>query len=45
MARKEAKRPDRPNCVIYDDSMGEALKKEAFYINEMENAFKKLKGA
>jgi len=40
MARKEAKRPDRPNCVIYDDSMGEALKKEAFYINEMENAFK-----
>lgn len=40
MARKEAKLPDRPRCIIYNDSMGQKLNQEVAYANDMENAFK-----
>lgn len=39
MARKEAKRSDRGNSVIYDNSMGQNLQKEVEYANNMEKAF------
>ncbi len=40
LARKEAKKPENPNVVVYDESMGEALLKEVKYANEMEEAFR-----
>ncbi len=40
MARKEAKLPDNPRCVIYNENMGDKLKQEITYANDMENAFK-----
>lgn len=40
LARKEAKLPDRPRCIIYNDSMGQKLNQEVAYANDMENAFK-----
>ena len=40
MARKEAKQPDKPRCIIYDESMGEQLRQEITYANDMENAFR-----
>ena len=40
LARKEAKRPERTNCVLYDESMGRNLLKEVEYANDMENAFR-----
>ncbi|MDD6203347.1 MAG: EAL domain-containing protein [Lachnospiraceae bacterium] len=40
LARKEAKLPDRPRCIIYNDSMGDKLKQEVAYANDMETAFK-----
>ena len=39
LARKEAKKPENPNCVVYDEKMGEKLMKEVSYVNDMENAF------
>ena len=39
LARKEAKKPEKPNVIVYDDSMGETLLKEVEYINDMETAF------
>ena len=39
LARKEAKKPENPNCVVYDETMGEKLMKEVSYVNDMENAF------
>ena len=39
LARKEAKRAERGNCVIYNDSMGQNLQKEVEYTNNMEKAF------
>jgi len=40
LARKEAKRPEKANVIIYDESMGENLLKEVKYANEMEDAFR-----
>ena len=40
LARKEAKKPERSNVVVYDDSMGENLLKEVKYANDMEDAFR-----
>ncbi len=40
MARKEAKQPDKPRCIIYNESMGEHLRQEITYANDMEHAFK-----
>ncbi len=39
LARKEAKKPENPNCVVYSAEMGEKLMKEVSYVNEMESAF------
>ena len=41
LARKEAKKPENSNCVVYDQEMGEKLMKEVSYVNDMENAFAK----
>ena len=38
LARKEAKKPENPNCVVYSEEMGEKLLKEVSYVNDMENA-------
>ncbi len=40
LARKEAKKPENPNVVVYDESMGENLLKEVKYANDMEDAFR-----
>lgn len=40
LARKEAKKPERAGCVVYDESMGRKLLKEVEYANDMENAFR-----
>ena len=40
LARKEAKKPEKANVIIYDDSMGENLLREVKYANEMEDAFR-----
>ncbi|MBQ0027667.1 MAG: EAL domain-containing protein [Lachnospiraceae bacterium] len=40
MARKKTKVPDSPRCIIYSDDMGEEMKAEISYANDMENAFK-----
>jgi len=40
LARKEAKKPENPNVVVYDEAMGENLLKEVQYANEMEEAFR-----
>ena len=40
LARKEAKKPETPNVVVYDEAMGESLLKEVQYANEMEEAFR-----
>lgn len=37
-ARKEAKLPDKPNVIIYDDHMGEKVKKEIAFANDMDRA-------
>ncbi len=39
LARKEAKKPERKNIVVYDEIMGKNLLKEVEYANDMENAF------
>lgn len=39
LARKEAKKPENPNCVVYSEEMGEKLMKEVSYVNDMESAF------
>lgn len=39
LARKEAKKPDKPRCIIYNDTMSEQIKKEIAYTNDMEAAF------
>lgn len=39
LARKEAKKPENPNCVVYSEEMGEKLMKEVSYANDMESAF------
>lgn len=39
LARKEAKKPDKPRCIIYNDTMGDQIKKEVSYTNDMEAAF------
>ena len=41
LARKEAKKPENPNCVIYSKEMGEKLIREVSYVNDMESAFEK----
>lgn len=40
MARKKAKLPDSPRCIVYDETMGAEVKAEVAYANDMENAFK-----
>jgi len=40
LARKEAKKPEKTNVVVYDESMGENLLKEVKYANDMEDAFR-----
>ncbi len=40
MARKKAKLPDSPRCIVYDESMGAEMKAEVTYANDMENAFR-----
>ena len=40
VARKEAKLPDKPRCLLYNDEMGKRLTQEVAYTNDMENAFK-----
>ena len=39
LARKEAKKPENPNCIVYDSVMGEKLIKEVSYVNDMDSAF------
>ena len=38
-ARKEAKKPDQPNCVLYNEKMGEQMRREMAYMNDMDVAF------
>lgn len=38
-ARKEAKKPDNPNCVVYSEEMGERMRREVAFINDMDSAF------
>lgn len=38
LARKEAKKPENPNCVVYSEQMGEKLIREVSYVNDMESA-------
>ncbi len=38
LARKEAKKAENLNCVVYNESMGEKLIREVSYVNDMENA-------
>lgn len=40
MARKKTKMPDSPRCIIYDETMGDELKAEVSYANDMESAFR-----
>ena len=40
LARKEAKRPETSNVIAYDEAMGESLRKEVEYTNDMEEAFR-----
>ena len=40
LARKEAKKPENPNVIVYDEVMGESLLKEVQYVNDMEEAFR-----
>lgn len=40
MARKQAKLPDMPRCIFYDDHMGSKMMDEITYANDMENAFR-----
>ncbi len=40
MARKKAKLPDSPRCIVYNESMGAEMKAEVTYANDMENAFR-----
>ena len=40
LARKEAKKPENANVIIYDEVMGENLLREVKYANEMEDAFR-----
>jgi len=40
LARKESKLPNSPRCILYNADMGDNLKKENFYVNEMEDGFK-----
>jgi len=40
LARKEAKKPENPPCIIYDSKMGEKLLQEITFANDMEDAFR-----
>lgn len=40
LARKEAKKPENPPCIIYDAKMGDKLMQEMTFTNDMEAAFK-----
>lgn len=40
LARKEAKKPEKANVIVYDEAMGETLLKEVKYANDMEDAFR-----
>lgn len=40
VARKKTKSPDNPNVIVYDDVMGDELKAEIAYANDMESAFR-----
>ena len=40
VARKKTKSPDNPNVIVYDDIMGDELKAEIAYANDMESAFR-----
>ena len=40
MARKKAKLPDSPRCIVYDETMGAEVKAEVAYANDMEDAFR-----
>lgn len=40
LARKEAKKPENPNCVVYSEQMGEKMIREVSYVNDMENALR-----
>jgi len=40
LARKEAKKPENPPCIIYDAKMGDKLLQEMTFTNDMEAAFK-----
>lgn len=41
LARKEAKKPENSSCVIYSEEMGEKLRREVSYANDMESALAK----
>ena len=40
LARKEAKKPENPTCIVYDADMGNKLMQEIMFTNDMENAFR-----
>ena len=40
MARKKAKLPDSPRCIVYDETMGAEVRAEVAYANDMEDAFR-----
>ena len=40
LARKEAKKPENPPCIIYDSKMGDKLLQEITFANDMEEAFR-----
>ncbi len=40
LARKEAKKPENPTCIIYDSDMGNKLMQEIMFTNDMETAFR-----
>ena len=40
MARKKAKLPDSPRCIVYDEGMGAEVRAEVAYANDMEDAFR-----
>ncbi len=40
MARKRAKLPDSPRCIVYNEGMGAEVRAEVAYANDMEDAFR-----
>ena len=40
LARKEAKKPEKADVIVYDEAMGVTLLKEVKYANDMEDAFR-----